>query len=310
MPLRLLSFTLYMRRSLLLVAIYGLTLGGVFSCRDPQYHDEFANGDFADGKSAFLSSETDPDERTDNSRSHLPEFVMTRELPDVSRRLTNWLNTCWLQAGIKELEISYYRVRRQGKPLSVEHMMMNSLRDRLLRIIEGAPLRTTEFEAGGEMNEARRLAREYGVIPETTWSQAAKPWGDMAKNLKPHSMRLREKYRRRIDVNQPVDDIRQEAEDLFSQTLSEHDVHVPKWFMDGSEKLSPQSFAKTFVSENDQDHNIQENLQKQKLTPRKTATSQLGPTLRPASKTRSIKTAAFCSPSIGVTVPYTSTKAS
>jgi hypothetical protein len=228
-----------------------LILGSV-SCSDSTSRSLVSRDTALDA--ATLSSSTDPSDRSANSHSDIPEFRMTRELPDVSRRLTNWLNTCWLHAGVKELEIAHFRVKRDGKPLSVEHMLMSSLRDRLFRIVRGAPVRQVELESGGELNEVRRLAREYGVIPEATWSQAAKPWGDMAKDLHPEAARLRAKFQRRVDQGQPVDDVREEAEALFSKTLDEHDVHVPQWFLQDGQKVSPHGFAKSFLPENDQDY--------------------------------------------------------
>jgi hypothetical protein len=225
---------------------------GLVSC-GPSHGTIFDSRTHLQSSAAFTST-TDPNERSENSRNDLPEFVMTHELPDVSRRLTNWLNTCWLHAGVKEMEVAYYRVMHDGKPMSVEHMLMNALHDRLFRIVQGAPVRNAELEAGGDMNEVRRLAREYGVIPEATWSQAAKPWGDMAKDLNPAAARLRAKYLRRVENGQPVDDVKEEAENLFTDILDDHDVHVPEWFLHNGAKVTPQAFGKTFLTENDQDY--------------------------------------------------------
>jgi hypothetical protein len=252
MPLRLGTMSTCAWRLLVIYLLNGLIVCGLISCHAADGDSPWSRK--SNQSIAALSSTTDPDERSENSRSDLPEFVMTRELPDVSRRLTNWLNTCWLQAGVKELEVSYYRVMSDGKAMSVEHMLMNSLHDRLFRIVEGAPVRRAELESGGEMNEVRRLAKEYGVVPEATWSQAAKPWGDMAKDLNPQAARLRAKYQRRVESGQPIDDVHKEAEAVFAQILDEHDVHVPNWFMHGETKVTPQSFAKTFLTENDQDY--------------------------------------------------------
>jgi aminopeptidase C len=225
--------------ALLLVVWSGLTLT---ACGD-------SRGDDTSSGAPLLSSE-DPDERSRNSRDDRPEFQMTYELPDVSRRLTNWLNTCWLQAGVKELEFSYYRKRREGRPLSVEFSLMSSLHDRLMRITNGGSIRSSELEAGGELNEVRRLATSYGMVPESTWSQKSKDWGTIAKNLNPQAARLREKMERRRARGDSGADVIQEAERLFNQVLDDHDVHVPTWFSDNGKKTTPAEFATTFASEN------------------------------------------------------------
>jgi hypothetical protein len=199
--------------------------------------------------SVISGSETDPVKRSENSKSHLPEFRMTKELPDVSRRLTNWLNTCWLQAGIKELEFAHYKKTGKGLALSAEHMMMSSLHERFYRIIQGAKVISAELESGGEMNEVRQLARRYGVMPEKTWSQPANKWGQMAIELNEIALQYRQKFKEHNIQGKDTKPLLASAESHFKSLLKTYNVHQPTWFMSDGKKTSPLEFAKMFAPE-------------------------------------------------------------
>lgn len=201
-----------------------------------------------------LGSDTGPNERSRNSRSDLPEFKMTKELPDVTRRLTNMLNTCWLQAGIKELEFAQYKTTGKGVALSAEHMMMSALHERFFRIIQGAKINSAELESGGEMNEVRQLARRYGVIPEKTWSQSAKQWGEMAKKLNTIGADYRKEFIAHNRSGKDTKPLIAAAEKEFEAILDEFDVHQPAWFLDDGKKTTPLEFAKKFAKEDPEDY--------------------------------------------------------
>lgn len=203
-----------------------------------------------------LGSETDPVERSHNSRSNLPEFKMTKELPDVSRRLTNWINTCWLQAGIKELEFAHYKATGIGLALSAEHMMMSAMHERFFRIIQGAKIKSAELESGGEMNEVRQLARKYGVIPERTWSQPTRRWGDMAIQLNGLAAGYRIKFKEHNRDGRDTKPLLASAERDFQELLKTNQVHQPSWFLDSGKRTTPTEFAKKFTQENPEDYVI------------------------------------------------------
>ncbi|MEY4632480.1 MAG: hypothetical protein RIQ81_2600, partial [Pseudomonadota bacterium] len=188
------------------------------------------------------------------SISQPPEFQMTRELPDITRRLTNELSTCWLQAGIKELEMAHYRVTGDVLELSEEFTMMSALHDRFLRIIQGSKIKSVELEGGGEMNEVRRLAVSYGLMPDRTWGQGAKEWGEMAKELNPLAATHREEFRAAIKAGQSTDGVIEDAEAHFSDLLDSYEVHVPTWFRVAGKKTNPVDFAASFASENYRDY--------------------------------------------------------
>lgn len=183
-----------------------------------------------------------------------PEFQMTRELPDITRRLTNELNTCWLQAGIKELEMAHYRVTGEALELSEEFTMMSALHDRFLRIIQGSSIKAVELQGGGEMNEVRRLAAGYGLMPDRTWGQAAKAWGEMAKELNPVAAEHRKEFQAAVKAGQSPDGVLEDAESHFAGLLDSYQVHVPTWFRAGGKKTNPIDFAAGFASENYRDY--------------------------------------------------------
>lgn len=201
-----------------------------------------------------LASATDPVERSRNSHSDLPEFKMTKELPDVSRRLTNWLNTCWLQAGIKELEFAHYKATGTGLALSAEHMMMSAMHERYFRIIQGAKVKSAELESGGEMNEVRQLALKYGVMPERTWSQPAKKWGEMAVQLNQVATHYRENFKQDNRRGRDTKPLLAEAEKDFQAVLASYNVHQPEWFMNQGKKTTSLEFARTFIKDAPEDY--------------------------------------------------------
>jgi hypothetical protein len=181
---------------------------------------------------------------------------MTKELPDVTRRLTNMLNTCWLQAGIKELEFAQYKATGNGIALSAEHMMMAALHERFFRIIQGAKIRSAELESGGEMNEVRQLARIYGVMPEKTWSQPANNWDEIAKKLNSIGAFYRQKFSDHNKRGRDTKPLIAEAEKEYQLVLASFNVHQPKWFMAGGEKTTPLEFARKFAIEVPEDYII------------------------------------------------------
>lgn len=201
-----------------------------------------------------LGTDTDPSNRSRNSQNNLPEFKMTSELPDVTRRLTNILNTCWLQAGVKELEFAQYKKSGNSIALSTEYMMMSALHERFFRIIQGAKIRSAELEAGGEMNEVRQLILRYGIMPEKTWSQPAKDWGEMARKLNAIGAEYRQRFREYNKNGKDTKPLTAAAEQDFQAMLKSYNVHQPTWFMHNGKKTTPREFAKYFANEYPEDY--------------------------------------------------------
>jgi hypothetical protein len=203
---------------------------------------------------AAINGSRDPDTRSRNSRSDHPAFAMTRELPDVTRRLTNELNTCWLQAGLKELEMAHYDQTGEAIPLSEEFTMMSALHDRFLRIIQGSRITSVNLESGGEMNEVRRLAVSYGLMPDKTWRQSRKDWGVISKQLNQLAAEHRKTFRDAVDAGHSPDRVVEDAEAHFAELLKDHDVHPPAWFKYNGARTTPAEFARSFATENYRDY--------------------------------------------------------
>lgn len=187
--------------------------------------------------------------RTQSSRSDADEFKMTRELPDITRRLLNSLSTCWLQAGVKELEFDYYHDQGQALPLSAEYMMASSLSQRYVRMIEGEPTRYADLQGGGDMNEVRLLTKAFGIIPERSWRYEEYDWSLLSKVLNPIAGRFRETYkdhlRRQIDP-QPVLD---QAINKLDETLQSYGFDMPKTFVFKGEITTSKDFGSTYFVE-------------------------------------------------------------
>lgn len=170
-------------------------------------------------------------------------FSMTGELPDITRRLTNYLGTCWLQAGVKELEFSYYRVNGKPRALSTEHVMQLTAQDRFLRIVQGEYIRQADIESGGELNETRRLVDRGGLIPESTWGQAAKDWREIASELNPIAADYRDDFRRVAANGESTRPVIFAAQNEFSAIMKRHQVHTPTWFKNDGKKVTPLDLA-------------------------------------------------------------------
>lgn len=183
------------------------------------------------------------------SSSFSDEFSMTNELPDITRRLTNYLGTCWLQAGVKELEFSHFRSVGQPRAMSAEHVLQLTTHDRFMRIVEGAYVRKADIESGGELNETRLLVDQGGLIPESTWGQPAQDWRAIASQLNPIAADLRDDYRKAVangDSTRPVI-LASEAE--FSKIMRRHKVHTPTWFKSRGKKTTPLALARKVAPE-------------------------------------------------------------
>jgi hypothetical protein len=179
---------------------------------------------------------------------------MTKELPDVTRRLTNWFNTCWLQAGVKELEFAHFKATGEGKALSAEHMMLAALEDRYLKMINGAAVMTSDLESGGELNEVRQLALKYGIVPESTWSQAIRrDWSTISKDAKQLATLHRSRLRRDSTNRQQI---LQKAQEDFQQLLEGYGLRKPSWFLLNGERITPRDFAKQLIQPSPPDNHV------------------------------------------------------
>ena len=172
-----------------------------------------------------------------------PEFNMTRELPDVTRRLTNWLGTCWLEAGIKEMELSYYNDTSGALPLSVEFMLMTALRNRYYRMVQGEYVREADLQAGGELNEVRSLTAKNGVIPETSWGHRPADWARLSKILNPLAGKYREQFRDHERRGTSTSAVLDRASETLDQTLRQFDLKAPERITVNGKSTTPMRFA-------------------------------------------------------------------
>jgi hypothetical protein len=177
-------------------------------------------------------------------------FVMTKELPDVTRRLTNWLNTCWLQAGLKELEYDYFATFDKPTSLSVEYMTYASIEERFFRVVYGATLNGADLEAGGEMNEVRRLSMDFGVVTESDWNQKQIDWVSLRPKLRLLAVDYRELYRSVQRRSGDTGPIIKNAQMDFNKIILAEGLLVPQEVMIDHAAKKPQEFANGFSNEN------------------------------------------------------------
>lgn len=176
------------------------------------------------------------------------DYKMTEELPDVSRRLTNGIGTCWLHAGLKEMEVAYFKRNKAGLALSIDYAIYTSLKDRYDRLIHGDFVRNADLEAGGELNEARLLAVKYGVIPERSWKPDKIDWRMVADLVNINAANFRKQIKRLKEAGKPIESLEKQANLHFESFMNERDIHPPKKFERGGKTWTPVEFAKTFLN--------------------------------------------------------------
>ena len=176
---------------------------------------------------------------------------MTVELKDASRRLTNSIGTCWLHAGLKEIELAYFAATHKKMAFSVDYSILQTTRDRFLMQIKGASLIRADLEAGGEVNEARSVAAKYGVYPESLWKNAAVDWRHFANNANNLAAKLKQELKDERPLSQKSLD-RVNAQ--FDKLVSHAAIAVSTSIKVDGKQTTPVELAASFLKEEPKDY--------------------------------------------------------